>query len=189
MTLGGPPVAAQVAQLSSCACARALAPADTDNGRGWGWRNRGRERSLGTGRARWRRARSALETAEGLELPWAKWWRSGTGSTWAAGDVLVVGARVLPAVWVANVNTVTHVERKRGRISVAWSTTSRHLLRGSETVAVERRADDIVFSVNSHSRPHHPAAWIAYPIVAFLQHRFTVDVCKRMHDITQTDDH
>lgn len=188
VTLGGPPGAAHIARLSSCGCARSLAAASSEEeAHGFGWVARRRERTLGGGGGRWRRARNALETAEGLDLPWAKWWRSGVGSRWTAGDVVVVGARVLPAVWVANVNTVTKVERSRSKMSVTWATTQSHLLRGSETVAVERNSGEVKFHVQSHSRPNHVAAWLLYPVVALLQRRFTRDVCERMNDVTQSD--
>lgn len=188
LTLGGPPVAGQIATLSSCGCARSLAPSEGANwdGGGFGWRRSQRIGQLGAGRKRWFRAANALETAEGLDLPWAKWWRCGAGSRWAAGDVVVVGARVLPLLWAVNVNTVTHVNRERRRVQVQWATTRRHVLRGRESLSVERRGDEVTLEILQISRPEHIVAWFMYPVVALLQAKFATDVCRRFRSISDS---
>jgi len=194
ISLGGPPVAAQITDLSSCGCSRSLCASEVSKTPGgFGWSTRRRVQQLGTGNSPWTRSVSALETAEGLDLPWAKWWRSGTSSRWAKGDVLVVGARIVPLVWAVNVNTVVEVTRRRRRVSISWATTSRHVLRGTETVSVERKyssakkGDQVFFHIENASRPDHVVAWTLYPLVALLQAKFTVDVCKRFHHIAQRD--
>lgn len=129
----------------------------------------------------WRRAARALETADALELPWVRFWRQGHGSRWAKGDVVVVAARVLPFVWTTNVNKVVTVNRQRRSVSVAWGTTSRHVLRGEELISVKREKNgDVVFNLRSFSRPHAFMAWLAYPFVLYLQNAFARDVCRQL---------
>lgn len=185
LTLGGPPVAGQVQRLSQSARAGALATypgADSLAAASpAGFRVNERRAVVGHGRAAWQRAARGLETTSALDLGWARFWRNGRGNGWARGDVVVVGARLLPALWAANVSRVVGVRRGRSRVAVAWGTSARHVLRGEEVVAVERASNgDVVCSIRSFSRPATPIAWLAYPAVVLLQLKFAHDVCKRM---------
>lgn len=155
-----------------------------------GFRAQRLETVVGRGRDAWLRSARALETADALDLPWARFWRAGKGSRWAVGDAVVVGARVLlPGLWVANLNRVVDVHRSRRRVSIAWGTTERHTLRGEEMLAVERdRNGNIVFSLLSYSRPKSFGAWLLYPYVVFLQHRFAHGVADRLKHIASASD-
>lgn len=188
LSLGGPPVAAQITALSTSP--RAAFPAFYPNlgeaatASPPGHRINALTKSIASGSGAWKRAAHALETADALELPWVRFWRSGRGSRWAPGDVVVVAARVLPWVWTANVNRVVDVRRRRRRVVVAWGTTGRHVLRGEELISVEKaRNGDVVFTLRSFSRPHAFMAWVTYPIVVYLQYAFARDVCRRLAEV------
>lgn len=188
LSLGGPPVAAQITALSTSPRAAFPAvypnPGEAATASPSGHRINALTRTIAHGSSAWRRAARALETADALELPWVRFWRSGRGSRWAPGDVVVVAARVLPWVWTANVNRVVRVRRKRGRVSVSWGTTGRHVLRGEELIAVEKAGNgEVVFRLRSFSRPHACMAWATYPIVMYLQHAFARDVCRRLTEM------
>lgn len=139
---------------------------------------------IGHGRAAFQRARRAISTGEGLELPWARFWRRGRGHRWMPGDSVIVAARVLPFVWTANVNEVVHVRRRSRAMAVTWGTTARHVLRGEERIEIwQEQSGDVIFRLRSFSRPHAFIAWLTYPLVLFLQHRFAVDVSRRLSKI------
>lgn len=141
-------------------------------------------KKIGQGRSVYGRAARALETGEAMELPWAKFWRGGNGSCWTSADVLVIAARVIPFVWIANVNTVVHAVRRHSSLTLTWGTTARHVLRGEESVQIAKhRNGDVVFHLRSFSKPHAFIAWITYPLVIYLQHRFARDVANRLDDI------
>lgn len=137
------------------------------------------------GRAAYRRAARALETGEALELPWARFWRCGRGHRWATGDIIIIVARVIPFVWTANVNTVVRAcTRKRSSVTLTWGTTVRHVLRGEETIQLSHQSNgDVIFKLRSFSRPHALIAWLTYPLVVYLQHRFARDVAQKLDDI------
>lgn len=193
LSLGGPPVAADISALSSSRRAGILGEYPSQftfaSASPKGYSINERRKVIGRGATEWSRAAKGVETGDVLDLSWARFWRKGRGSNWSPGDVVVVGARVLPAVWVANVNRVVGVERRRNRVAVAWGTTARHVLRGEEVVSVERvRGGDVVFSLRSFSRPNAFLAWLGYPLVVLLQRRFAHDVCARMQQIAKQPD-
>jgi uncharacterized protein (UPF0548 family) len=194
LSIGGPPLAADISRLFTSHAAAGPpppplvvhpppAPPDPPAG----FRANTLTRVIGHGPAHWARASRALETADAFDLPWARFWRGGKGNRWAVGDPVVVGARVVsPGLWVANVNRVVDVRRGRNRVAVAWATTARHVLRGEEVVAVERRRNgDVVFSLRSYSRPRSLVAWLTYPYVAYLQRKFAHSVAWRVEQIAR----
>jgi uncharacterized protein (UPF0548 family) len=196
-SLGGPPLAADISRLVTAHAAGAptaplppslrVAPPPAPAAPPAGFRANSYSRVVGRGRAHWARAARALETADALDLPWARFWRGGKGGRWAAGDPVVVGARVvLPGLWVANVNRVVSFSRGARRVSVTWGTTPRHMLHGEEVVAVERqRNGDVLFSLRSYSRPNSLVAWLTYPYVVYLQRKFARSVAWRLEQITR----
>ena len=137
--------------------------------------------TIGHGSQAWYRAKKALETGDGLELPWVRIWRWGNGSRWHVHDTFVLAARILPFVWSVNVNKVVHVRRGRRYVRISWGTTARHFLKGEEQVGIEKKPDgQVVFSLRSFSRPNAFMAWVTYPIIVWKQRAFARDVCKRL---------
>jgi uncharacterized protein (UPF0548 family) len=195
LSIGGPPLAAHISRLSSSQRGAAnpssvlLHVSDPSSTAPPGFSTNTLTRVVGNGRADWARARRALETADMLDLPWARFWRGGKGTRWASGDAVVVGARVLlPGLWVANVNRVVDVRRRRSEMSVAWATTARHVLVGEEVVRVQRvKGGDVVFSLKSYARPASLAGWITYPYIVYLQRKFARGICKRLQQITASE--
>lgn len=188
LSIGGPPVASQITALSTSPRASRPAPypcaGQSSTASPRGHRVNSLTRNIASGSAAWRRAARSLETADAFELPWVRFWRSGRGSRWACGDVVVVAARVLPWVWTANVNRVVAVSRRSRRVAVSWGTTARHVLRGEELVSVEKAQNgDVVFILRSFSRPHAFMAWVMYPMVVYMQHAFARDVCKHLREL------
>lgn len=185
VSLGGAPHAAQVSALSTSSRAASIGPypsvGQAATASPPGYRINTLSRVIGTGTHAWRKAAKALETADALETPWVRFWRQGHALRWAKGDVVVVVARVLPFVWTSNVNKVVAVQRRRRSLSVAWGTTSRHVLRGEEVVSVSKKENgDVVFDLRSFSRPHAFMAWLSYPLVMYLQAAFARDVCRQL---------
>lgn len=188
LALGGAPVASQVSALSTSPRAATTATYPSTGHAATasppGHRINSLSRVIGHGAGTWHRAAKALETGGALELPWVRFWRQGRGSKWAKGDVVVVAARLVPFVWTANVNKVVTVNRRRRSVSVAWGTTSRHVLRGEELISVEQtRNGDVLFNLRSFSRPHAFLAWVTYPLIVFLQTAFAHNVCRRLSDM------
>lgn len=185
LSLGGAPVAADVSRVSSTGGAAGVA---VYAGRGKaalasppGFRINEITRVVGRGRAAWSRAVEGVETGKVLDSAWVRFWRGGRGSRWGLGDSVVVGGRVLPGIWFVNVNRVVGVQRGRRKVSVAWGTTARHVLRGEEVVSVVREKNgDVRFSLRSFSRPHAFLAWLGYPLVVHLQHKFAHDVARQL---------
>jgi uncharacterized protein (UPF0548 family) len=59
------------------------------------------------------------------------------------------------------------------RFGFAYGTLHEHLECGEERFVVERMGDDSVwYELAAFSRPHHPLAWLGYPIVRWNQKRF-----------------
>lgn len=182
VSFGGPPLASDISRLltSPDASTAARPPARS------GLRRSTLRRVVGGGNTQFARAAKALETADALDLPWARFWRGGRGSRWGVGDPVVVGARVMfPGLWVANVNRVVGVQRGRGRVCVAWATTARHCLVGEEVVEVRKEGNDVVFELESWSRPRGAVAWAMYPYVIYLQRKFARSVAWRIEQIAR----
>jgi uncharacterized protein (UPF0548 family) len=151
--LGGPPQAADVSRLFSAPAASARLPALgvlRPEPPPSGYRVQTLERVVGQGKDAWRRASRALETADALDLSWARFWSAGKRGKSVVGDPVVISARVLlPGLWVSNVNHLVAATRSRARVAIAWRTTARHVLSGEEVLAVERRkSGDVVCSAN-----------------------------------------
>lgn len=190
LSLGGAPVAAHISALSTSPRSATIADYPS-SGRAAcasppGYRINSLQKVIGSGSHAWKKATRALESAEAFELPWVRFWRTGHGSRWSPGDVVVMAARILPFVWTANVNRVTSITRRRGCVAVAWGTTSRHVLRGEELISVQRQKNgDVLFQLRSFSRPKAFMAWVAYPVVVYLQHAFARGVCRRLMDLAR----
>jgi uncharacterized protein (UPF0548 family) len=193
VTLGGPPRAADISRLFSEPAASARLPSLGVLRPGpppAGYRVQELERVVGSGKDAWRRSSRALETADALDLSWARFWSAGKRGKSVAGDPVVIGARVLvPGLWVSNVNHLVDLSRSRSRVSMAWRTTTRHALSGEEVLKVERRnSGDVVFSLKSYSRPRSLVAWLTYPYVIFLQRKFALGVAHRLEQIARSED-
>jgi len=186
--LGGAPAAHHIADLAISRRSSTLAtyPSQTFSATATppGHHINTHTKTLSAGRKAFSLAAQAL-TGEALELPWLRLWRLGRGSRWQEGDVVIISARVLPFVWTNNVNRVVSVTRTRRRHSVAWGTTSRHVLRGEEMLQVEHlKTGDVVFRLRSFSRPHAFLAWLTYPYILYLQTKFARDVSKQLVKIS-----
>lgn len=131
----------------------------------------------------YKKAASSLETGLAFQLDWLRFWRVGS-ATWKTGDLVVVGARIFPFLWTANVNRVVTVARDRRRVAVGWGTTDRHVLAGEEVLQVSYQTNgDVVFTLRSFSRPQATVAWLLYPLVLALQHAFARDVGRQLERI------
>lgn len=140
---------------------------------------------IGHGKDAYRRAAHALNTGEAFELSWARFWRRGRGHRWTSGDSVVIAARLLPFIWIANVNEVVRTESRRRSVAVTWGTSARHVLRGEERVEVwQDPTGDVSFRLRSFSRPHAFVAWLTYPVVLYMQQKFAKDVFRRLKQIT-----
>lgn len=193
LSLGGAPHADHVTQLST-SCRSSNLSVYPSRGQSHtaspdGYRINSLTRTIGYGRESFKRASRALETADILTLPWVRFWRKGLGSRWANGDVVVVAARLLPFVWIANVNRVVNVHRGRAEMAVAWGTTKRHVLKGEETVAVrKKRNGEVMFELRSFSKPNAVVAWWTYPVVVAMQVMFARGVHRQLEQIAREED-
>lgn len=185
ISLGGPPKADQIRRLSTLQKSRIIpnypSQLESITATPKGYHINELKRKIGRGRSSYTRAKHALETGRALELPWARIWRLGPSSRWLASDTLVVGARLLPFLWTANVNRVVAVSRRRSSLSLTWATSARHVLIGEETIQVcLERNGDVMMHLRSFSRPYAVISWITYPLVRHLQHAFARDIAHQL---------
>lgn len=192
LSLLGPPLASHINKLSTDPSSTTLAPYPCQSQAATasppGHKINQLTRKIGHGTRAYRRAAASLETGKALELPWARFWRVGSAK-WSPGDIVVVGARVLPFLWTANVNRVVSVSRRRRAFSVGWGTTKRHVLQGEEVLEVLcERNGDVIFRLRSFSRPRAFVAWLTYPVVLVLQRAFARDVSRQLERVANAAD-
>ena len=102
----------------------------------------------------------------------------------APGQRAVIVARVA-SLRIENPIVVTHVERSNDRFEMWLAAQPGHPLRGEEVFIVSRRSRPdgsigVDFELRSTSVPHAPIAWLGYPILRALQHRFARDAAAAM---------
>ena len=135
----------------------------------WWYVNR-RVTVVGHGRLAFDRAAATLDHVEGcFQHDWLRCYRGPTA--------LVVCSRQLGCIWLTNVNKILRdVSDPRAR-SLAWGTTTQHVLLGEERLQVlwDEATDEVSFEILSFSRPRHALAWMGYPIVLLQQRRFAHD--------------
>ncbi|GJQ14735.1 hypothetical protein GpartN1_g6526.t1 [Galdieria partita] len=70
------------------------------------------------------------------------------------------------------------------RMAVGWGTTRRHLLRGEELVAIEKRKNgDITFEISSFSVASHPLTFLLTPFTQRLQRKFAREASETVKQI------
>jgi uncharacterized protein (UPF0548 family) len=89
-----------------------------------------------------------------------------------SGSVAVVVARGL-GLWSAHTARIVYVVDEPHRFGFAYGTLPGHAEQGEERFLVEQLEDDSVwYDIIAFSRPRHPLARLAYPLVRGLQKRF-----------------
>lgn len=66
------------------------------------------------------------------------------------------------------------------RYGFAYGTLDCHAECGEEAFVIERRGDQVWYSVFSFSRPARAWLWMGYPMIRLIQHRFVRDSCAAM---------
>jgi len=100
--------------------------------------------------------------------------------------MLAVCARQFGVIWLTNANRMlprTRSDSHGKRTStVGWQCTQKHVLAGEEQLRVEwdRASGAVTFRVLSYSRPRHPFAVVALPVVLLQQRRFARDATRAM---------
>ena len=139
--------------------------------------------TLGRGRAAYRKARKLL-------LEW-KMHESSATTVILQDDcgALVTAARMAPGLWVLNPCRTLSLPKAGAReTTVAYATTSGHLIAGCELMTVKQAADGTVrFQVESRSRGAGLLGRAIFPLLAPAQHRFFREQVRCMEELARVD--
>lgn len=130
-------------------------------------------RRLGSGDEVYRRAKQALRAWSHFAMGWVGVWPEGIPIK--KGSIAVVVARSL-GLWSAHTARIVYVVDEPHRFGFAYGTLPGHAEQGEERFLVEQLEDGSVrYDIIAFSRPRHPLARLAYPLVRGLQKRFGRD--------------
>lgn len=133
---------------------------------------------LGTGAGCEAAARQALRSWQMFALPWMRVFP--TAAPLAVDTCVAVAVRAC-GWWWNNVCRIVAVVDEPGRFGFVYGTTRAHAESGEELFLVETGADQRVrFVIVAISRPRHPLARLARPLVRALQGRFRRDATQAM---------
>lgn len=128
---------------------------------------------LGDGKETYERAKDALKIWRQFELGWLKIVPSGLSLT--VGNTVAVQG-ITFGVWSLSACRIVYVIDENAavkRFGFAYGTLPDHVECGEERFMVEWRADGSVwYDIFAFSRPRHPLAKLARPLVRKLQKRF-----------------
>ena len=138
------------------------------------------------------RGDAVFDAARDAVMHWRQFpaWASAHGEPRppAAGDVVAITAWC--GIWWTHACRVTAVEDTPDRYAVTYATLPDHAECGEERFAVERDPSSpdaggrVWFDLRATSRPRHPLARFAAPLVRRLQRCFASDACARMRKAT-----
>lgn len=139
-----------------------------------GWFVNTKEVRLGLGRTTFLRGVASLEELKCMHHPWLR--------VYEDHGMLIVCARQFGFVWLMNANRMLPRVRSPTSTMVGWQCTQKHVLAGEEQLRVmwDRESDAVTFRVLSYSRPRHPLAVLALPVVLLQQRRFASDAARLM---------
>eukprot|EP01024_Parvocaulis_polyphysoides_P008848 TRINITY_DN12658_c0_g1_i7.p2 TRINITY_DN12658_c0_g1~~TRINITY_DN12658_c0_g1_i7.p2 ORF type:complete len:231 (-),score=15.99 TRINITY_DN12658_c0_g1_i7:1165-1764(-) len=159
---------------------------------GYQWMIDSHKIQLGKGKKTYQTAKEALENWEQLQLDWVNVPHA-NAIPLEPGQRFVISGRTL-GVWTSNPLEVTYkyenskrVDKKRINVfGVGSSTLNGHLLAGEESFRIEwdRSDNSVWYKIYTFSKPSHPLAVLAYPIVRLQQSRFCRDSKKKMLELT-----
>lgn len=144
-----------------------------------GWFINRSEHEVGRGREAYTKAVRALERLECMQLSWLR--------VRLHGKCLAICSRQFGGLWLLNANFVLRqqTDGTRSSSSIAWGTSTRHVLAGEERLSVrwDASTDLVHFEILSFSRPRHFLSWATYPYVLLQQKRFAHDASLAMRDL------
>ncbi len=129
---------------------------------------------LGQGELAWHAARAALERWEMFRQGWVEvCWPS---ANLREGTLVAILARRM-GLWSLSATRIVYTYDEVGelqRFGFAYGTLPDHIERGEERFGVEwnRATGHVRFEIEAWSRPQHPLAWLAYPLVRHWQQAF-----------------
>jgi uncharacterized protein (UPF0548 family) len=98
----------------------------------------------------------------------------------ATGELAAAVVRLM-GVWAANVCRIVEVTDDPRRFGFVYATLAEHAALGAERFLVEwTETGDVVFSIDSVSRPRHVLAWLTLPYFRSLQKTFVRDTLDSM---------
>lgn len=135
-------------------------------------------RKLGLGNDAFQAAKQALREWGHFQLGWLGVWPAGIPLE--EGRIAVVVARAL-GLWSAHSARIVYVVDEPRRFGFAYGTLPGHAEQGEERFLVEQLDDGSVwYDVVAFSRPRHPLARLAYPMVRRLQKLFGPETAAAM---------
>lgn len=135
---------------------------------------------LGTSAHRFEAACNALRQWRQFPRPWTRIFPA--NAPLSLGNHVAIIARTF-GIWSLNACRIVEVieDHSPRRFGLVYATLPDHVECGAERFMIEWRDDDSVwYEVRAVSRPRHPLARLAYPLVRRLQRRFARESLQAM---------
>lgn len=140
---------------------------------------------VGHGRKDFEKATSLLETWEHFNLGWAYT----NMPEISVGRSVVVIARSL-GLWTINPLRICDARFSRRNVSYSHSTLVGHQLSGEERFSLEMTGDgDVLYKIQTTSKPATAVAALMYPIVRMYQEKFKRDSMARFKTLMECKRH
>lgn len=138
---------------------------------------------LGTGESTFTSSKSALASWQQFQLGWIASWPPETPIQ--KDETIAIVARAA-GLWWLNACRIVYVvddDQPVRRFGFAYGTLPEHVGSGEERFLVEiDQHGDVYYDVLAFSRPRHPLARMAYPLMRNVQKRFGRESAKAMQD-------
>lgn len=133
---------------------------------------------VGQGRQDFDAARRGIRNLCMFDIDWAQ--ATADSTTIKKGSLVAVIVNVM-GFWSSNVCRVIDFIDEERRFGFFYGTLPGHIVEGEERFLVTLGEDDLVhFELLAYSRPRHLLAWIGFPFVRWMQHKFRLEACERM---------